>query len=423
LPLLAAMAKSMADMKPPNSDPLSADVCGLPQRPSSAGRDKLEEIASEFLDRLRAGHPPDVEAFARKHPSLAEEIREFLPYVTAMEDWKAQRELKSIQQPLPERFEIQQLGEFQIRREIARGGMGVVFEAEQPALGRRVAVKLLPWKFPKTSAWAEQFIREARIAARLQHAHIVPVYSFGEQEDRYFYAMQLIEGIGLDKLIERWNRDQGVVSLEDLILEFHPGAQNRIRDPKASRRWLRRDSWQQLAKIAAQVVSAMRYAHRQGTLHRDIKPANLLIDMQGKVWITDFGLAIGQEKILTDSSEPLAGTLRFMAPEQLTRNGDARSDLYAFGATLYELCTLQPAFSAKTRKELLQDIPAGAFAKPTAINPDVPLPLERIILKCMARDVSQRYQSAELLHADLLRFLNGSSEAPGGFWQTIRKWF
>jgi serine/threonine protein kinase len=286
-----------------------------------------------------------------------------------------------------------------------------------------VAVKLLPWKFPKQSAWAEQFLREARIAARLQHAHIVPVYSFGEQEDRYFYAMQLIEGIGLDQLIERWNRENGIVSLEDLILEYHPTARSRVRDPKASRRWLRRDSWQQLAKIAAQVVSAIRYAHRQGTLHRDIKPANLLIDLQGKVWITDFGLAIGQDKVLTDSAEPLAGTLRFMAPEQLSREGDARSDLYAFGATLYELCTLRPAFSAKTRKELLRDIPTGTFAKPTAVNPAVPAPLERIILKCMARDVAQRYQSADLLHADLLRFLNGASDTPGGLWQTIRKWF
>src|SRR5690606_33091794 len=128
----------------------------------------------------------------------------------------------------------------------------------------------------------------------------------------------------------------------DLIGEFHPTVKKQLNDLRASKRYLRKDNWQQLGKIAAQIVSAIRYAHRHGTLHRDIKPGNLLIDLQGKVWITDFGLALPQEKLLAETPEPMAGTLRYMAPEQFENRLDERSDLYAFGATLYELCTLQP---------------------------------------------------------------------------------
>ncbi|SFI47437.1 serine/threonine protein kinase [Planctomicrobium piriforme] len=413
----------MADSVP-NPDPASAEVCGLPQRSGTSARDRIEEIASEYIDRLRKGEQVSLEDFVKQYPQQAAELRDFLPLVGAMEDWKAQRELKSIQQPLPDQFQFTHLGEFRIVREIARGGMGVVFEAEQPSLNRRVAVKLLPWQFPKNSTWAEQFVREARIAARLQHAQIVPVYSFGEQDNRYFYVMQLIEGVGLDKLIDRWNRDHGVVSIEDLIGEFHPRLKQKQDSQKTSKRLLRRDSWQQLGKIATQIVSALRYAHKQGTLHRDIKPGNLLIDMQGKVWITDFGLAMAQETLLTDTTAPLAGTLRYMAPEQFKRSGDARSDLYAFGSTLYELCTLRPVYTSKTRTELIRDIEHAEIVPPRTVNREIPVALDRIIQKCLKRDPDQRYQNADQLHADLLRFLNGEKVGEeSGWWQTVRKWF
>ncbi len=392
----------------------TADLCGLPQRESSGGRDRLEEIASIYVEKLRQGQKIGIDEFVRQYPGIEAQLREFLPLVSAMEGWKLQREFKSIHHSLPEKFEITQLGEFKIIREIARGGMGVVFEAEQPSLNRRVAVKLLPWQFPKKSTWSEQFRSEARLAARLQHAQIVPVYSFGEQDSRFFYAMQLIDGVGLDKLITGWSTGHGQVCIDELIGEFHP----RLKPvgSKVSTRLLRHDSWPQLAKIATQIVSALRYAHKQGTLHRDIKPGNLLIDRQGKVWITDFGLAMGQETMLTDQSAPLSGTLRYMSPEQLNRGGDVRSDLYAFGATLYELCTLKPAFTGATRLELMKQIEEGVYRDPRSVNPNIPVTLEKIIKKCLKRDPNERYQNADQLYADLLRFLNRESIASEKSW-------
>ncbi|HWL11316.1 MAG TPA: serine/threonine-protein kinase [Planctomicrobium sp.] len=404
---------------PQPDDPSGADLCGLPHRSHSTARDRLEEIASEYLERLRKKETVDVNEYFQRYPKLEAELREFLPLVGAMEDWKIQREFNSIRHSLPDKFELTQLGEFRILREIARGGMGVVFEAEQPALNRRVAVKLLPWQFPKKSTWSEQFLREARLAASLQHAQIVPVYSFGEQNSRFYYAMQLIEGVGLDKLIERWSRNHGIVSIDDLIGEFHPHLPINP-SLSASKRLLRHDSWMQLAKIATQIVSALRYAHKQGVLHRDIKPANILIDRHGKIWITDFGLAMGQETLLTSSNIPLSGTLRYMSPEQLKRSGDLRSDLYSFGVTLYELCTLKPAFSGKEKTELIQEIESGKFIPPRSVNPSIPVALEKIIKKCLKENADDRYQNADQLYADLLRFLNGDSPVgEASWWQKL----
>jgi len=385
----------------------SAELCGLPQRSDSSGRDQIETISSIYLQQLRNGERPDLEAFVSRYPALADDLRDFLPMVAAMEDWKIQREFKAAHLPFPEQIEITHLGEFRILREIARGGMGVVFEAEQSALNRRVAVKLLPWKFPRKSVLAEQFLREARTAARLQHPHIVPVFSFGQHDDRYYYVMQLIRGVGLDKLIQSWSRNSGIVFMDELIEEYHPSGQKKsFTHQSASKRMLRHDSWLQIGKIASQIVSAVRYAHHSGTLHRDIKPGNLLIDQYGKVWITDFGLAMAQEKLIVESVELLAGTLRYMAPEQFLRQGDERTDLYAVGATLYELCTLQPVFTAKTKSQLIEDIEHGRLIPPRQLRKEIPIQLERIILKCMHLDRNLRYASADQLYADLLRFLN-----------------
>ncbi|WP_437206242.1 serine/threonine protein kinase [Planctomicrobium sp. SH664] len=403
----------------PESEHHEAELVGLPRRDSSQGRDQLEVIASEYLQRLRSGEIVTIDEYIAREPHLADELRDFLQLVEAMEGWKSHQEIRSIQKVIPREFSFTHLGECRILREIARGGMGVVFEAEQGSIGRRVAIKLLPWKFAKKSRWAEQFQREARIVANLQHAHIVPIFSFGEQDDRYYYVMQLVEGVSLDRLVERWKRDQGVISLEDLIQETHPALTRTLRDQKQSKRLLRHDSWMQLAKIAAQVVSAVRYAHKQGTLHRDIKPGNLLIDVDGKIWITDFGLAIGQDHALNTESEPLAGTVRYMAPEQFYGEVDERSDLYAIGATLYELCTLIPAFQAPDRERLIDTILSQSPRPPRALNPGIPPELERIILKLMARKREDRYQTSDQLHADLLTFINPPQQKT--LWQRLSR--
>lgn len=401
----------------PRDEPHAADLLGLPQRAAPTGRDQLEVIASAYLDALRAGGRPDPESWIARHPALADELREFLPLVSAMEDWKAEQELRSLRAPLPEQFEIEQLGEYRILREIARGGMGVIFEAEQSALDRRVAIKLLPWRIPRHSSWAERFVREAHVAARLQHAHIVPIYSFGEQDERYYYVMQLVQGVGLDRLIDRWRTSAGVVCLDELTREFHPD----LRRPAHARsgRFLRHDNWPQLVKIAAQIASGLRFAHQQGTLHRDIKPANLLIDVAGTVRIADFGLAVRSEQEFSE----LAGTIRYMAPEQFEGQASVRSDIYSLGVTVYELITLQPAFTGSTQSQLVDAIQNSRFARPRSLRPDIPPPLEKILLRAMAPDPAERYDSIDALQIDLRGSLRGAGRRRSGLWNAWGRLF
>ena len=404
-----------------------ADLFGLPSRDESGARDPVEAAASLYLERLRAGDTIDLEDFVGEYPGLEPELKEFLPLVAAMEDWKSEKELEVVKTPMPEVFDIERLGECRIIREIARGGMGVVFEAEQEPIGRRVAVKLLPWKFGEQSKWSKQFRREARLAARLQHPNIVPVFSFGEQDERFFYVMPLIEGVGFDHLISKLRSGEPAVDIEDLITEFRGANFGRTTPQQNSRptprRLFRKNNWQQIAKLATQIAGALRYAHRQGTLHRDIKPANLLIDRAGKGWVADFGLALGRERAMSEQRGPMAGTLRYMAPEQFDGVVNERTDLYSFGSTLFELCTLQPAFDGKSRTELAAHVQRAKIASPRSLNPDVPPELEAIILKLMKRNPAKRYQSAEEVYRDLLKLVGEWSKAQPGLWSKFKDWF
>jgi serine/threonine protein kinase len=296
--------------------------------------------------------------------------------------------------------------------------MGIVFEAEQESIGRKVAVKLLPRRFAKHSTRAAQFVREARIAARLQHPNIVPIFSFGEQDDNFYYVMQFIEGAGLDRLIASWKEQKGLVCVEELIAQIHP-RETPVLSLRTTRRFLRSDSWPQLGKIGAQIAAALRHAHQQGTLHRDVKPGNLLIDQQGKVWITDFGLAVGREHFLDERPETVAGTVRYMAPEQFSGHGDERSDIYSLGATLYELCTLQPAFTELNQRKMMLLIRDGKFAPPRQARREIPVELERIILKAMSREPARRYRSAGELQGELLAFVNSGGVPRGLRWRRL----
>ncbi|MCA9080227.1 MAG: serine/threonine protein kinase [Planctomycetaceae bacterium] len=372
-------------------------------------RDPMEVVASEFMDELRDGRRPDVSQFVLRYPDLSEEIRELFPMLLAIEDMKARQELHAVRQPLPDQLDIKQLGEFKVLREIGRGGMGIVFEGIQEKVGRHVAIKLLPWRFPSRSRWRKQFVREAQLAARLKHPHIVTVYAYGEEDGRCYYVMPLIQGVGLDRLIQRLRQGRGIVAVDEILHEFQQhgkGTSELSPGGGLSNRVLKRGAWHQFAKIAAQVATAMRYAHRQGTLHRDIKPANIMLDTKGALWITDFGLAMAKEHAVS-AHEALAGTLRYMAPEQFDGSFDERSDIYSFGVTLYELCTLTPTFAATTRDTLIQQIRSGERRRPRAHVASLPRPLEAIILKCIAIDPADRYQTADEVRTDLTHYLGG----------------
>ncbi len=370
----------------------------------------VDELAEEFACRWRAGERPAVEEYAEQYPEHADEIRAVLPAVVMMEQLKPRREETTpadtpafCPEKPPER-----IGEYRVIREIGRGGMGVVYEAEQEALGRRVAIKVLPGHLLANEKLRARFRRESQAAARLHHTNIVPVFGVGELDGQCFYVMQLIDGRGLDQIIRSIATVDGETGRQgdktrgesDCSVSLSP------RLPGSLAHHEGRDWCHTVAKMGAQIADALAYAHSQGVLHRDVKPSNLLLDERGSVWMTDFGVAkLVEEANLTQSGD-LVGTLKYMPPERFSGQSDVRGDVYSLGVTLYELLTLQPAFPDTTPQHLIQLITQEAPTPPRKLNPDVPTDLETIVLKATARDPAQRYQTARNLAEDLRRFLD-----------------
>lgn len=436
-------------------------------------RDPLEELAADFLERQRAGQCPTIAEYVARRPDLAAEIEELFPTIAVLERLKLHKEEGSGGTLGAVRLE--RLGDFRILNEIGRGGMGIVFEAFQESLGRHVAVKVLPRQALLDPKQVRRFQHEAQTAARLHHTNIVPVFGVGESEGHHYIVMQLIAGVGLDRLLRSLrsglecptagDSPSGVARLAQAVAEgslwqaepFASGfnipssssdappttdrppeavpptdppriAQDATEEhasppdpekaippagpaPAGKVQGNGGDSklgpayWRSVATIGRQVAEGLHYAHAHRTLHRDIKPANLLIDFQGSVWISDFGLAKAMEHDECTQTGGLAGTLRYMAPEQFTGQVDVRSDVYSLGLTLYELLTLRPAFEETGRSSLIRKIAHDEPPRPRSLNPRIPRDLETIVLKAMTRDPKDRYPTAGDLAADLTRFL------------------
>jgi WD40 repeat protein/serine/threonine protein kinase len=399
--------------------------------------DPVGRLAEDFMARYRRGERPSLSEYTRGHPDLAERIRQVFPMMVLMEeadpdagasagapgdDGRADTPCAS---PCPE-----QVGGYRIVREVGRGGMGAVYEAVQESLGRHVALKVLPPAAAGRGTFLARFRREAKAAARLHHTNIVPVFGVGEDNGIHYYAMQFIHGQGLDAVLEDVKRLQG----DPTAAEATPppsAAQRLFTGPFAgaaapatpgagatgsatgpsggTRSGLTGCSvpryYREVARLGVQAAEGLAHAHGQGVLHRDIKPSNLLLDLQGALWITDFGLAkTGDGEDLTETGD-LVGTLRYMAPERYRGEADPRSDVYALGVTLYEMLTLRQAFPGDDRVRLIERITQGTPPRPRQLAPDIPRDLETIVLKAMAREPAARYVTAEALADDLHRFL------------------
>jgi tetratricopeptide (TPR) repeat protein len=342
----------------------------------------VDELAEEFARRWRAGELPSVEDFAARFPQWADQLRAVLPAVVLMEQLKPHPEGAAVSGPPPGAAgRPDRLGEYRIVREIGRGGMGVVYEAVQDALGRPVALKVLPAHLLTDERSRARFLREAQAAARLHHTNIVPVFGVGEQDGQCFYVMQLINGRGLD-------RARGAAPPAGLA-GLPP-----------------REFCRAVARVGGQVADALAYAHAQGILHRDVKPSNLLLDEQGAVWVTDFGVAKVVEGAGLTQSGDLIGTLRYMPPERFAGHSDARGDVYSLAVTLHELLTARPAFPDTTPQHLIRLITEEGPVRPRRLDPEIPTDLETILQKGAARDPAHRYQTAVELAEDLRRFLD-----------------
>ncbi|HKB15825.1 MAG TPA: protein kinase, partial [Planctomycetota bacterium] len=322
------------------------------------------------------------------------------------------------------------LGDFRLIREIGRGGMGVVYVAEQETLRRTVALKVLPIDLTASPARVERFKREAEAAARLHHSNIVPIFAAGAEEGQHWIAMEFVEGTSLDRLLEGLRARRGTSADSDVPLimtqakedlldaegePWRPGAPSREtpagtvqRERVFSPVALERAHTTRMAEVFEKVARALHHAHEQGIIHRDVKPGNILLDVAGEPRITDFGLAREEGTASLTRTGDMLGTPLYMSPEQLTAKRipiDRRTDVYSLGVSLYQALTLRAPFEGESSQEVIRQILFAEPSAPRRTNPRIPRDLETIVLKSIEKNPERRYRTALELAEDLHRYL------------------
>ena len=389
---------------------------------------ELVEILDRYLDAVESGYSVDVDQLVARYPEFANPLRE---YLEGLELLHGVDPLGVPQKEVEDAIESdarRRLGDYEIIREIGRGGMGVVYEAQQISLRRKVALKVLPFAAVLDQRQILRFENEARAAAQLHHPNIVPVHGVGSDRGVHFYAMQFIEGRSLRDALEEvretnvntkpCHRKTDTTAHIDSIGAFSTTSTQSDSRQKHARA---------LAKLGIEVAEALHEAHECGVVHRDIKPSNLLLDRHGKLWITDFGLARCQTNGSVTNSGDIVGTLQYMSPEQSqgrTALVDHRTDVYSLGVTLYELLTLQRPFVGDSNAGILRQIELGQYEPIRNVNPAVPRDLENVIAKAMAIAREERYTTALELADDLRRFIDGKPirAKPPNAMQRMTKW-
>jgi WD40 repeat protein len=352
----------------------------------SEPENELEDIILAYLTAVDAGHAPDRQEFLSRHPQFAPELAAFF----ADQDQTA-RDVAPLRYVGPAGAALlnnPSFGDYELREEIARGGMGVVFKAYQVSLNRVVALKMILAGQLASPADVLRFQTEAEIGARLDHPHIVPIYEVGEHQGQHYFSMKLMDGGSLAEQIRsgRWQTDG-------------------------------RDRQRRAAQLIATIARTVEHAHRRGLLHRDLKPGNILFDREGRAYVSDFGPSKHLPPAAGDPARGasltgtgmVVGTPSYMAPEQATssRTVTTAADVYGLGAILYELLTGRVPFRADTLLETLRQVTGSEPPRPRSLNPQVDRDLETIALKCLEKEPRNRYASAAALAEDLERWLGG----------------
>lgn len=376
----------------PASDPPGAFDHGTEEHEQA-----LAEVLSGLMDRVARGEPVDVDQVCQQYPDLAAELRELWTAVLVTDRTSAFESERSLSQdssryqamPLP-----RVVGDYELREEIGRGGMGVVFRARQISLNREVAVKMILKGRLASESDFQRFIAEASATARLTHPNIVPVYEVGDVEGRPYFSMKYIEGETLAERLQRGPLPQ-----------------------------------RNAAEILSAIARAIGAAHRAGILHRDIKPSNIILGKTGVPLISDFGLAkqSHHEHSLT-SSGMVVGTPAYMSPEQASgvrRAMGPTSDVYSLGCVLYHTLTGRAPLVADSPVELMLKVLEQDPPPPRVLNPSIDRDLEMVVVRCLQKPPDLRYLSADSLADDLDAFLNDEPVAArsGRFSQVIARMF
>jgi hypothetical protein len=376
-----------------------------PASPDSARDRRLEEVLHAYLQAVDAGQPPDRDALLRQHPEFASDLAAFFADQDAVAQL-AQGMAEPVAPALPagetptlapgeaaapaSGTRLRYFGDYELLEEIARGGMGVVYRARQVSLQRVVALKMILAGNLASADDVQRFHREAEAAANLDHPNIVPIHEVGEHEGQHYFSMKLIEG--------------GSLAGRALPLPDR-----------------------QAAELLATVSRAVHHAHQRGILHRDLKPGNILLNAKGQPYVTDFGLAkpVAGGPSLTQS-HAIVGTPSYMPPEQARSEKmlTTAADVYSLGAILYELLTGRPPFRADTPLDTVLQVLEREPERPRTLNPQIDRDLETICLKCLEKEPSKRYGSAEALAEDLEHWLRGEPirARPSTPFERVTKW-
>ncbi len=341
----------------------------------------FHHVADLYLSELRKGSAPSIGELSAAFPHLADEIREQLPTLALLENSIGRKRV------ITGATAKDTFGGCRVIRELGRGAVGIVYEASQEEIGRKVALKVISLLGTDSAMTAERFELERKAMGRLEHPNIVPVYSYGHNREYAYLVMKLIEGHSLYDL----QNNRGTYRTQFHMNELH-------------------SNWMALAELGRDVASGLHHAHQQGLVHRDIKPGNLLLDEQGKCWISDFGLAKVYDYIRSISQTGDAiGTPRYMAPEQLRGVCDCRSDVYALGITLYEIAAGEKVWGGLSAISLVANRGSIALTDIAELRPDLPPSLCKIITKACQFAPDDRYQTAKELRIVLDRLLSGAS--------------
>ncbi len=384
---------------------------------------ELPPAEVEFIDRHVEGCLSCAERLADAAPfdDILQEVKD-----ASQQETVAATEILRIEDVGPDRDPLigQVIGDFEVRHLVGSGGMGSVYEAEQISLKRRVALKIMHVPLGARTAGVLRFGREAQAAARLHHTNIVSVFAQGQSAGLRYYAMEMIDGTGLDQVIRemrrrresdrrgarwapnpnylggvirRWSASEGPSNGSDTRREL---VELEHSDP--------RKRFDLTARLIADVAEALDYAHKHGVIHRDVKPSNMILSAEGRLSLTDFGLARMMEQPGMTIAGEFLGSPLYMSPEQVAAGRvplDHRTDIYSLGATLYELLCLQPPYVGETREQVISQIREGRLRRPRKNDKRIPHDLETVCLKAMQRDPNHRYQTAGDMADDLRRFV------------------